>query len=506
MDKKADWDAIVIGAGMAGLSCAAHLAMAGKRVVVLEQHYRPGGLWASFSRGGIIFDISTHWVIEPEALNGILRELGSPPVDFVRLGHLGRYLGPDRSTSWDILVGPNIEEFKTSIRQSFPTVNEEALAKLVRMALTVDDIIGSLPVYSAELTSSPSRVYAGLRMTPHLPRLLRLGRMPAERLFEHLFPGAELAGLRAALYTLAPIPGMPAIGPLAILAIGLRGKAYSPRGGCQVLADAFVGAAIRNGAEIWYSRKATSILSAEGTVQGVVLDDGSEVHAPAVVSAADAKQTFYQLLSPEVVPTWFKETLEAQPVSEPYGLISLVTDLDLGGLGFDGSDVFACPSPDVPRALESKEPENCAFLLVFPQYAEPGTDPRLRGVQIVVPAAFGWRHCWETGPALDRGVAYRTLKKEWSDTIIRRAQEYIPGLDSHLISVDVATPITMHRYTLNTDGAPVGWHYKTRRRWKQRVPFLRGLYQAGHWVGPSGAVPATRSGQWAAELVLRDGA
>ena len=62
----------------------------------------------------------------------------------------------------------------------------------------------------------------------------------------------------------------------------------------------------------------------------------------------------------------------------------------------------------------------------------------------------------------------------------------------------------MYRYTLNSEGAPVGWHYKSRRRWKQRVPFLQGLYQAGHWVGPSGALWVTRSGKWAADLVLRD--
>jgi all-trans-retinol 13,14-reductase len=61
------WDAIVIGAGLAGLSCAAHLGKAGKKVVVVEQHTRPGGLWTSFSRQGFIFDISTHWVTDPRS-------------------------------------------------------------------------------------------------------------------------------------------------------------------------------------------------------------------------------------------------------------------------------------------------------------------------------------------------------------------------------------------------------------------------------------------------------
>ncbi len=239
-------------------------------------------------------------------------------------------------------------------------------------------------------------------------------------------------------------------------------------------------------------------------VRGVLLSDGSELQAPAVVSAADAKHTFYRLLGRHRVPESYQRRLEAQPVSEPYALLSLVTTLEPAALGYDGTDVFVCPSVDVPLALESKEPEDCFFLLVFPRYAQPGVDPALRAIQVVVPAAYAWREHWETWPTPERGRAYRELKKEWSEKIVQRAQEYVPGLASHLAEVDVATPITFERYTRNTEGAPVGWHYKSRQRWKQRVPFLRGLYQAGHWVGPSGAVPVTRSGQWAAELVVRD--
>ena len=522
MSNKTDWDVIVIGAGLAGLSCAAHLAKAGKQVVVLEQHTRPGGLWASFSRQGIIFDISTHWVTDPQALNQMLDGLGSPPVDFVQLEHLGRYVGPPGSTgsagaagtppppqtaaatpAWDILVSQDVAGFKQSVRDSFPTVSEGALSRLVQKALDLSRLLDSLPVYSPELASLWTRLRAGFRLVPHVAGLRRLSRMPAEEFFAGLFPGDDLAGLRAALYTLAPIPGMPAIGPLAILGTGLRGRAYAPRGGSQILADAFAEAAIHNGAEIRYSQEVVSILTADRAVRGVSLSDGSVLTASSVVSAADAKQTFYRLLGRDRVPDSYKKLLEGQPVSEPYGLISLVTTLEPAALGFDGTDVFVCPSADVPRALESKEPEDCPFLLVFPQYVEPGTDRAVRGLQVVVPAAWAWREHWETWPTPERGAAYRALKEDWSGTIIPRVQEYFPRLATHLLAVDTATPITFHRYTLNTEGAPVGWHYTGRRRWKQKVPFLRGLYQAGHWVGPSGAVPVTRSGKWAAELVLR---
>jgi phytoene dehydrogenase-like protein len=56
MANSAGCDTIVIGGGIAGLSAAAHLAKAGKQVVLFEQHDKPGGYYPSFVRDGIIFD------------------------------------------------------------------------------------------------------------------------------------------------------------------------------------------------------------------------------------------------------------------------------------------------------------------------------------------------------------------------------------------------------------------------------------------------------------------
>jgi phytoene dehydrogenase-like protein len=80
----------------------------------------------------------------------------------------------------------------------------------------------------------------------------------------------------------------------------------------------------------------------------------------------------------------------------------------------------------------------------------------------------------------------------------------MPGLKQHIVSMDIATPVTMHRYTLNDLGASVGWSYTSTQQWKQKVPFIDGLYLAGHWVGPSGIYNVASSGKNAAELILRN--
>ena len=214
MSDRTDWDVIVIGAGLAGLSCAARLAKAGKKVVVLEQHSRPGGYWTSFSRRGFIFDISTHWVTDPYAINRILQDLGGPTVEFVQLENLGRYVGPPASRgragqpgtgprpdptaaipAWDIMVGPDVEAFKKSVRASFPTRRRGRPRQAGRAPPSASAGCSthcrSTPLNSP-LPWRASRPWPSV--ASHLPRLRRLGTLPSVKYFERLFPGTESGG------------------------------------------------------------------------------------------------------------------------------------------------------------------------------------------------------------------------------------------------------------------------------------------------------------------------
>ncbi len=66
-----DFDAIIIGSGLGGLSCAAAFARQGFKPLVLEQHDKPGGYATAFSRpGGFVFDVSLHSTTADER-NGV---------------------------------------------------------------------------------------------------------------------------------------------------------------------------------------------------------------------------------------------------------------------------------------------------------------------------------------------------------------------------------------------------------------------------------------------------
>jgi phytoene dehydrogenase-like protein len=500
MDKATD--IVVIGAGIAGLSAAATLARAGRKTVVFEQHLQPGGYWSSFVRQGIVFDITPHWTIDPERVNAMLADHGVGPLEFENRAHVGRYLGPE--PGWDIWVSADRQRFEASVLASFPGASRAALARLEAICREIFASIDSVPSRNLELAGPLARLGAILGMALKLRKVLRYARLPAEAFLEAFFPGESLRGLRTLLALTAPIPDIPAIGVIAMLGIALRSRAFSPVGGAQAVGDAFALAAKASGAQILHNRRVTRILVEGGRVVGVELEDGSRVQAGRVVAAMDAKQLFYGLLDPSLMPAVFRRKLDAYPPSDPYVILSLVTDLDPAAFGFEGTDTFVAPSPHLKETLAPNDPERGFYELVFPRFRRPEADPRHHGLQIVAPATFGHEQHWRSGPGLERGEAYRRLKRSYADALLRRVESRIPGLREHILHLDIATPLTMYRYTLNDRGAPVGWGYKNPLRWKQRVAFLPGLYQAGHWVGPSGLVSAATSGKHAAELVLHD--
>jgi phytoene dehydrogenase-like protein len=496
-----EYDAAVIGGGIAGLSAAAHLAQAGKKVVLFEQHDTPGGYYTSFGRDGIIFDITAHWTVAHEQVNRMLAGLGAEPIAFVHHPAIGRYVGP--GAGGGILLVHDRQRFVRSILDAYPSASAAAVEKLIALALKVEAEIRSIEPRSPELMGFAEKARMLVEAPLKLRTVLRYSRMPGAKFLESLFPGDVLAGLRAALYMLAPIKDFSAIGMLLYIGFALRGSAYQPEGGAIKAAEAFAAAAARHGVEIRYGARVKSILTETGRVCGVTLASGETIRSRNVVSAADIRQTFERFLDPALTPADFRRKLASTPVSGTFVILSIALDTAPAAWGFDPLDAFFIETSDINAALTPDDPEHSLISLQFPEFRKEASDRRLFGLQIVAPATFEYQNHWATGPGHKRTAEYGLVKADFAQRLITRAERYMPGLREHVVSLDIATPMTMHRYTLNDLGAAVGWSYTSTQRWQQKVAFIEGLYLAGHWVGPSGIYNVAQSGRNAAELILR---
>src|SRR6185436_7382609 len=312
------YDLIVIGGGHNGLVTAAYLARAGVKVLVLERREVLGGacvteeLWPGFKVSTAAYVNS---LLRPE----IIRDL-----ELKRHGFKMLPRNPSSFTPFpdgrSLLLGPNKAQTHSEVSK-FSTKDADALPKYEAMLERVAAFI------EPTLTQTPPNPWS---FRPrNLMQLARLGMSFArlgtdgQRAIEILTGAAtpildrwfESEQLKVTLATDAIIGAMasPSMAGTAYVLFhhvmgecnGIRGVWGYVRGGMGGISDALAAAARQRGAEIRLSSPVARIRTRDGRVTGVVLDDGTEFHAPRVASNADLHATFVKLVDPAELPGEF---------------------------------------------------------------------------------------------------------------------------------------------------------------------------------------------------------
>ncbi|OLS32675.1 MAG: Phytoene desaturase (neurosporene-forming) [Candidatus Heimdallarchaeota archaeon AB_125] len=498
-----DFDTIVIGAGVSGLSCAAHLAKAGKRVIVFEQSKKPGGYCCSYTRKKLIFDPGAHWILDGPGFNSLLDSLNTEPIEFIQLPSVYRILGPTRYVDVNFA---DRELFVKSMRKSFPHVKDAALTRLIDIANTVKQEMDEMPTDSLELLSLWGKVNSGFTLLLKARNMMKYSKLNLQDFLKDLFPGDEYKDLRAALH-IAPGEETTAIALLVFLAFGMAKSAWGPKGGAQKISDALASAVKKNGGKIVYSKKVVKIDVDDKRINGVTLDDKTKYTAKTVVAAIDAKQLYNKLLKIDNFPKKFKQKIDETPFASSWFSVSIVTDLNPADYDFDGTDVLFINTNDIVEAGIPNNPEKNAFVAKFnslhdESFKLEGAKEEHHSIHLVSPATFDYKNYWKAGKKLNRGDKYIKFKKDYAKKLVKRMEERIPNLGKHIVNMDISTPLTYHRYTLNHHGSGLGW--SDMILWKQRIKFVKGLFHAGMWSFPGPMVePSIESGKNAAILVLK---
>ena len=290
------YDVIVVGCGLGGLSAAALLAKAGRKVLAVERQDGVGGCGHAFRRGEYLFDPAIH-VLE-EAREGryvdlVLRHLGvRDEVDLIRVEDLCR------------IRFPGLELKVPSGHEAVVDAHIEALPEEAGAVRAFFDLHRRFFHEASHLSMSVSPNDLD-RMVEQFPvffkyRNATLGAVLDECFLERAGEGRvqrDLAVSRAA----AVAPGLVHRSRM-LTGVLIDGGAYYCRGSFQRLADAFVTALERDGGELILDEQVSRILVEDGRAQGIRLADGTELRAPVVISNADARHTLEELVGVEQLP------------------------------------------------------------------------------------------------------------------------------------------------------------------------------------------------------------
>lgn len=510
------YDTVIIGAGHNGLTCAAYLAQKGQRVLVLEAAEQPGGLAASreFHPGFHASVAHTEYQFAP----AVAREL-----DLARHGYRG-------DTAALATVGLGVDGHHVTLTaDAVQGVGDTDRASYQRYREALETFSKALaPFWLKPMPAIGSRRPGELLTFAQLGlRLRRLGRedmleffrvatLPMRDLMDEYF-ASDL--LKAALAwdgiiggRLAPRSPNQSVLTLFYRLFSGRGGAHRiPAGGLAGLVEALAGAARAAGAELHTGAAVEQILI-EGDehgqrATGVALPGGEQVLADRVVSSADPRRTFFDLVGTRHLDIEFANRIRRLRCEGYVAKLHLALAGEPAFSGLPRADGRLIIAPDLD-AIE--------FAFDDAKYGAYSRDPVM---EVVVPSL----HQPGLAPAgqhvLSAHVMYvpATLKGGWTDAargalterLLATLERYAPGLREQVLHAELLTPDDLAREYRVTGGH---WHHtefaidqllmmRPTYGAAQYATPIPGLYLCGAGSHPGGGVTGA-PGHNAARVIL----
>jgi all-trans-retinol 13,14-reductase len=506
------FDAIVIGSGIGGLTAASLLARhAGRRVLVLERHYTPGGFTHVFRRPGYEWDVGVHYI-------GQVNDPASPVravFDHLTDGRLQWNAMPDvydrvilGGRAYEFLSGA--ERFRDRLTEYFPSEGPaiDGYFRAVRSCVRSSGLF-----FASRAVPGPIDRIAGPLM--RAPFLRRAGHTTAETL-AGLGCSPELAGVLTGQWGDYGLPpGRSSFGIHALIAEHyFNGGAY-PVGGAAAILDTMLPAIETAGGKLLVSAEVERVLiDQRGRAIGVRMSDGREFRAATVISDAGAANTYRRLLPPQTRGT--QEVLQKIARIPPsMAHISLYVGLEATSeeLGLHAGNLWICPGPDhdanVSRSEASPDGPLPVLFISFPSAKDRSFTSRYPGratIEVVAPAPFAWFERWADTRWKHRGVEYEQLKSGLAERLKAELEKAVPRVRGRIDYCELSTPLSTRSFTNHQSGEIYGLaHVPERFRLNCLGPrtSVPGLYLTGADVTSAGVTGAMMGGVVSASAILK---
>lgn len=440
-DAKSRYDVVVIGAGLAGLTAANILARQGRSVLLLEQHYKLGGMATWFKRpGGHIFDISLH---------------GFP---YGMVKSCRRYWSKEIADSIVQLDGVRFDNPMFSLWTSF--TREDFTNQLIE-----------------KFNVEPERVHAffdkarGMNFYDDQSTTTR-------ELFDEFFPGREDV-IRLLMEPITYANGStledPAISYGIVFSNFMSKGVFTFQGGTDKLIKQMEQELEKSGVTIAINCDAEKINLKNGAVASIEVNAKGATHTvacDAIVSNANLRQTIFRLVGEDKFDGAFIDDARAVRLNnsstQVYMAMAEDERLDVSELG---DLLFSSTAPYFrTESLLSRDITSRTYSFYYPK-----TRPEGRPRCLIVSSTNARYEDWAELPEEE----YQASKRDLCETTLDALEKYVPNVRERVVHVEASTPRTFKHYTAHIAGASFGTKFEGLAVSRALPQQITGLYHAG---------------------------
>ncbi|OGP78449.1 MAG: hypothetical protein A2V86_10605 [Deltaproteobacteria bacterium RBG_16_49_23] len=473
-----DWDVIIIGAGVAGLTCGCFLAQKGLNVLIVEKNQKIGGCCSSFQKDGFSFDLSVQSLGECQEggrIWNLLKRLDLlDQIRFLPLEPAREYHFPDQKIVQSSQLEPHIE----NLSRLFPD-EQKGIKQVYEVLKKIFNEFSRIP-FSLDWFNPSS-------FSSQSPLLYQYRDKTYGELLNQYLSNTFLKTLLSIRTSYALLP------PEEISVVGMAGIEMSyfnhgvscVEGRVEQLPFKMGEAFEKMKGEIFLGREVEKILTGKKGAIGIQLKDGLQLTGKAVVSNIDARTTFSALLGEDQIPSGFRSKLKGMRPSLSYFILYLGIDGDLKELSVSNNEVFPDDqlSKEYRDLYEDRIPEEAPFYLLAPSKVNPSHAPEGKSTLCLsMKAPHHYSRDWD-----------QKVIDSLSQSLISRASALIPGLEKRILVKAETTPRTIQKWTGNLLGAAYGWAQipgQSGIHCLQRTTPVPNLFLTGHWTSPGGGIAA----------------
>lgn len=493
----ADYDVIVIGAGVGGLTAGSIVARRGRKVLILEQSDGIGGCCSTFEKEGFRFDLGSSIVEEIQPIELAFEQLGTkfqdevelipcdPMMDFVlqdgshitypisveATGEIISKVSPEDGKSW-LEFAKYFSGLTKVAMEGFFVSPADSVMDMVRLMMKTPALMKYLPLFA--------RSYQDI-----IKKYFKNDRIQETMSYQSMYVGFP-PELCAGLYATIPYSEHEGI--------------YYPRGGMIRIPEALRRVGEKYGMEVRVSAPVGKVMVRNRRAEGVVLEDGTEITADLVISNINAKTLYLDLIGEQQLPALARYGIKSYDYSKSVAMIYLGLDYEppveahhtVVSLSLEGVNDFWWNN-----VKKGVLPQEMFGLMCCPTHEDPSLAPEGHHILNVIPESF-----------------YKLSGTDWDSekqrfierTIESLSKHAVPGLADHVKVVECATPLDFERRLRLPEGAIYDLQQdlasQTVFRPAIRSKSIKGLYLTGNSTHPGAGVPlVVASGLIAANLI-----